>query len=44
MTNLEDQLQCEYLIIGSGAGGSTASKYLIEKGKDVILIEEGEHF
>ncbi len=44
MTNLKDQLQCEYLIIGSGAGGSVASKYLIEKGKDVLLVEEGGHF
>ncbi len=44
MTSLENQLQCEYLVIGSGAGGSTAAKYLIDKGKDVLLIEEGEHF
>ncbi len=44
MTSTQDQLHCEYLIIGSGAGGSTASKYLVEKGKDVLLIEEGEHF
>lgn len=46
MTNLTngDDVRCEYLIIGSGAGGSVACKYLIEQGKDVILIEEGNHY
>ena len=44
MINNKENLTCEYLVIGSGAGGSTACKYLTDKGKDVILIEEGKHF
>lgn len=44
MINKKNEFKCEYLIIGSGAGGATASKLLAEKGKDVLLIEEGEHF
>ena len=37
-------LSCDYLIIGSGAGGSVASYELVEKGKDCILVEEGDFF
>ena len=37
-------INCEILIIGSGAGGSTAAKYLTDKGRDVVLIEEGNRF
>ena len=36
--------RCEYLVIGSGAGGSVAAMELAEAGKDVIVIEEGLHF
>ncbi len=39
-----NNLKCEYLIIGSGAGGAVASKYLTDRGKDVILIEEGDRY
>ena len=41
MTNLEDQLQCEYLIIGSGAGGSTVAFELQKRNQNFIIIEEG---
>lgn len=37
-------IYCEYLIIGSGAGGSVASKYLTDIGKDVLLVEEGNRY
>ena len=36
--------RCEYLVIGTGAGGSVAAMELAEAGKDVIVIEEGLHF
>jgi len=39
----ESELNCEYLVIGSGAGGAVACKYLSDLGKDVILIEEGDY-
>jgi choline dehydrogenase-like flavoprotein len=34
---------CDYLVVGSGAGGSVAA-YEISKTKDVLLIEEGKFF
>ncbi len=35
--------RCEYLVIGSGAGGSVAALELAEAGKDVLIVEEGLH-
>ena len=40
-TNRERILSCEYLIIGSGAGGGHAFSKLVDTGADVLLIEEG---
>lgn len=37
-------MRCEVVIIGSGCGGSTAARVLAERGKDVILLEEGGDF
>ena len=41
--DLED-ISCDYLVVGSGAGGSVACSELIKKNKDVILVEEGSHY
>ncbi len=35
---------CQYLIIGTGAGGSVAGALMAESGHDVILLEEGGHY
>ncbi len=35
---------CQYLIIGTGAGGSIAGALLAESGHDVIFLEEGGHY
>lgn len=35
---------CEYLVIGTGAGGSVAGALLAEKGHNVIFLEEGGYF
>jgi hypothetical protein len=37
------KLRCEVAVIGSGAGGATVAKELAERGRDVVLLEEGEH-
>ena len=38
------RVRCEVAVIGSGAGGATIAKELAERGRDVVLLEEGEHF
>jgi len=37
-------LDCECLVIGSGAGGAVAFSELAKSGKDVLLIEEGRQW
>lgn len=34
-------LECEYAVIGTGAGGSVAAHVLAKAGKDVLMIEAG---
>ena len=36
-----ERYRCEYLVVGTGAGGSVAGALLAEAGHDVILLEEG---
>src|SRR5207249_2638809 len=36
------RLRCEVAVIGSGAGGATIAKELAERGRDVIILEEGQ--
>ena len=35
------KVDCDFLVIGSGAGGSVAFRELARGSKDVLLIEEG---
>lgn len=37
-------LDCDVVVIGSGAGGSTAAAELAEAGFDVIVVEEGSYY
>ena len=39
-----DRLRCEYVVVGSGAGGGVAAQMLAESGKDVLVVEEGEYW
>ena len=41
---IQDKYSCDYLVVGTGAGGSVAGTLLAEKGNDVIFVEEGEYF
>ena len=37
-------LDCDVVVIGSGAGGATAAAELAEAGLDVIVVEEGSYY
>ncbi len=39
----EQALECDVVIVGTGAGGATAAAFLAEKGLAVVLIEEGRY-
>ena len=39
---LAGRVRCEVAVIGSGAGGATVAKELAERGRDVVLLEEGD--
>jgi choline dehydrogenase-like flavoprotein len=36
------EVECDCLVIGSGAGGAVAFRELAQAGKDVLLVEEGK--
>ncbi len=38
-----DKLHSDCLVIGSGAGGALTAHFLAEKGKDVLIVEEGPY-
>ena len=37
-------MECDYVVVGSGAGGSMAASVLAESGARVVVVEEGGHF
>jgi glycine/D-amino acid oxidase-like deaminating enzyme len=39
----EETLECDVVIIGTGAGGAVAAKELAERGHAVVLLEEGDY-
>ncbi len=40
----ETQLECEIVVVGTGAGGAVVAKELAQKGYAVLMIEEGGFF
>ena len=43
ISKTETTLNCEALILGSGAGGSVIAETLTKSGLDVLMIEEGPY-
>lgn len=41
---LTEDLECDVVVVGTGAGGAPMAKALAERGHAVLLIEEGQHF
>ena len=37
-------VECDYCVVGSGAGGSIAATVLAQAGARVVIVEEGGHF
>lgn len=40
----DEQLECDVVIVGSGAGGGTAAAQLSAAGLDVIVVETGDYY
>ncbi len=40
----EDVIECDVVVVGTGAGGAVVGKELSERGHAVVFIEEGEHY
>src|SRR5262249_6049104 len=40
----EETIECEVVVIGTGAGGAVVAKELAERGVAVALLEEGDYF
>jgi len=39
-----EDVRCEVAVIGSGAGGAVVAKELAERGRRVVLVEEGQYW
>ncbi|HSC88641.1 MAG TPA: GMC family oxidoreductase [Polyangiaceae bacterium] len=38
-----EELECDVVVIGTGAGGAVVGRHLAEQGLAVVFVEEGEH-
>jgi hypothetical protein len=39
-----DDIECEVVVVGTGAGGGVVGRELAEKGYAVVFVEEGDHW
>lgn len=40
----DEELECDVVVVGTGAGGAVVARELAERGHAVVLVEEGEYF
>ncbi len=40
----DDVIECDVVVVGTGAGGAVVGKELAERGHAVVFVEEGEHY
>jgi choline dehydrogenase-like flavoprotein len=40
----DDEIECEVVVVGTGAGGGVVGRELAERGLAVVFVEEGEHY
>lgn len=40
----EDVVECDVVVVGTGAGGAVVGRELAERGHAVVFVEEGEHY
>jgi hypothetical protein len=40
----DEEIECDVVVIGTGAGGAVVGRELAERGHTVVLVEEGEYF
>jgi choline dehydrogenase-like flavoprotein len=40
----DDDIECEVVVVGTGAGGAVVGKELADRGLAVVFVEEGEHW
>jgi hypothetical protein len=40
----EDELRCDVVVVGTGAGGAPLAHSLAARGHAVLMVEEGQHF
>lgn len=39
----DDEIECEIVVVGTGAGGAVVGKELADRGFAVVFVEEGDH-
>jgi choline dehydrogenase-like flavoprotein len=42
LSSYAEEIECDYLVIGSGAGGSVMAAELAERGYKILVVEKGE--
>jgi choline dehydrogenase-like flavoprotein len=40
----DEEIECEVVVVGTGAGGGVVGRELAERGFAVVFVEEGEHY